>query len=149
MFPLTKGLFSKTVTKWNLCKNLHSIISAPSNSNTGVALTNMLSSGSRLNSIFLQSSSPLRIHRIFKNPFRDVGRSENLQVLVSVRNQYCMKELRETYTVFLRIVSAETILFWKLDCGKYSREETIQGRKLLIYCFFLSIHNLNTCRTYL
>ena len=35
-------------------------------------------------------------------------------------------------TVFPRIVSAETILFWKLECGNYSREETIQGRKLLI-----------------
>ena len=35
-------------------------------------------------------------------------------------------------TVFPRIVSAETILFWKLECGKYSREETIQGRKLFI-----------------
>ena len=35
-------------------------------------------------------------------------------------------------TVFPRIVSAETILFWKLKCGNYSREETIQGRKLLI-----------------
>ena len=34
-------------------------------------------------------------------------------------------------TVFPRIVSAETILFWKLECGNYSREETIQGRKLL------------------
>ena len=56
-------------------------------------------------------------------------------------------------TVFPRIVSAETILFWKLQCGKYSRvetidfllfrsgnysrEESIQGRKLLICCFFL------------
>ena len=29
------------------------------------------------------------------------------------------------YTVFPRIVSAETILFWKLKCGNYSREETI------------------------
>ena len=28
-------------------------------------------------------------------------------------------------TVFPRIVSAETIIFWKLECGKYSREETI------------------------
>ena len=28
-------------------------------------------------------------------------------------------------TVFPRIISAETILFWKLKCGKYSREETI------------------------
>ena len=41
-----------------------------------------------------------------------------------------------TYTVFPQIVSAETILFWKLLSGKYSREETIvweeciPGRKL-------------------
>ena len=35
-------------------------------------------------------------------------------------------------TVFPRILSAETILFWKLECGNYSKEETIQGRKLLI-----------------
>ena len=33
-------------------------------------------------------------------------------------------------TVFPQIVSAETILFWKLERGKYSREESIQGRKL-------------------
>ena len=37
--------------------------------------------------------------------------------------------------VFPQIVSAETILFWKLQCGKYSRVETIQGRKLLISYF--------------
>ena len=37
--------------------------------------------------------------------------------------------------VFPQIVSAETILFWKLDCGKYSREETIQGRKLFFFYF--------------
>ena len=36
-------------------------------------------------------------------------------------------------TVFPRIVSAETFLFWKLECGNYSREETNQGRKLLIF----------------
>ena len=40
------------------------------------------------------------------------------------------------------------ILFWNLECGNYSREETIQGRKLLICCFFVSIQNLNTCRIY-
>ena len=34
-------------------------------------------------------------------------------------------------TVFPRIVSAETILFWKLECGNYSREETIN---FLIFC---------------
>jgi hypothetical protein len=28
-------------------------------------------------------------------------------------------------TVFPRIVSAETILFWRLGCDKYSREESI------------------------
>ena len=37
------------------------------------------------------------------------------------------------FTVFPRIFSAETILFWKLKCGNYSREETIQRRKLLFY----------------
>jgi hypothetical protein len=39
-------------------------------------------------------------------------------------------------TVFPHIVAAATILFWKLRCGNYSREETIQRRKLLISCFF-------------
>ena len=33
-------------------------------------------------------------------------------------------------TVFPRIVSAETILFWNFQCGNYSREETIKGRKV-------------------
>ena len=42
-------------------------------------------------------------------------------------------------TVFPQIVSAETILFWKLECGKCSREETIQGRKLL-FDFTFCIH---------
>ena len=50
------------------------------------------------------------------------------------------------YTVFPRIVSAETILFWKLKCGNYSREETIQGRKLFFFYFSVRIHNLNSCR---
>ena len=43
-------------------------------------------------------------------------------------------------TVFPRIVSAETIVFWKLKCGNYSKEETIQGRKLF---FFVNFYNLN------
>ena len=38
-------------------------------------------------------------------------------------------------TVFPQIVSAETILFWKLECGNYSREETIQGGKLFFSYF--------------
>ena len=42
----------------------------------------------------------------------------------------------EISTVFPRIVSAETILFWNLECGNYSKEETIQGRKLL-FSYFL------------
>ena len=29
------------------------------------------------------------------------------------------------YTAFPRIVSAKTILCWKLECGKYLKEETI------------------------
>ena len=47
-------------------------------------------------------------------------------------------------TVFPRIVSAETILFWKLYCGNYSREETIQGRKLFAeirYSIFLCVES--------
>ena len=40
------------------------------------------------------------------------------------------------FTIFPHIVAAATILFWKLKCGKYSREETIQGRKLLFYFTF-------------
>ena len=39
-------------------------------------------------------------------------------------------------TVFPHIVAAATILFWELECGNYSREETIQRRKLLISFFF-------------
>ena len=46
-------------------------------------------------------------------------------------------------TVFQQIVSAETILFWKLECGNYSKEETIQGRKLLIYYFLVCIHSID------
>ena len=49
-------------------------------------------------------------------------------------------------TVFPRIVSAETILFWKLKCRKYSREESIQGRKLLFFLLF-GRGNLNTGRS--
>ena len=36
-------------------------------------------------------------------------------------------------TVFPHIIAAATILFWNLRCGNYSKEETIQGRKLLIF----------------
>ena len=56
---------------------------------------------------------------------------------------------RHRDTVFPRIVSAETILFRKLECGNYSREETIQGRKLLFSYFFEAetiLGNLNSCR---
>ena len=38
-------------------------------------------------------------------------------------------------TVFPHIVAAATILFWKLECGNYSREESIQGRKLFFFNF--------------
>ena len=44
-----------------------------------------------------------------------------------------MNTLGESSTVFPHIVAAATILFWNLRCGNYSREETIQGRKLLIF----------------
>ena len=40
---------------------------------------------------------------------------------------------------FPHIVSTATILFWKLWCGNHSKEETIQGRKLLISCFKLQL----------
>ena len=36
-------------------------------------------------------------------------------------------------TVFQQIVSVETILFWKLECGNYSREETIN---FLTFCMY-------------
>ena len=39
-------------------------------------------------------------------------------------------------TVIPHIVAAATILFWKFECGNYSREETIQRRKVLFYCNF-------------
>ena len=54
----------------------------------------------------------------------------------------------QLYTVFPRIVSAETILFWKLDCDHYSREETIQGRKLIFYSTFCTFSPLNNGRKY-
>ena len=63
--------------------------------------------------------------------------------------RFFSKFVSRANTVFPRIVSAETILFWKLECGKYSREESIRGRKVLICCFFVSIHNLNNGRSYI
>jgi hypothetical protein len=44
--------------------------------------------------------------------------------------------------VFPHIVAAATILCLKLGCSNYSREETIQRRKLLISCFFCHHKNL-------
>ena len=44
-------------------------------------------------------------------------------------------------TVFPHIVAVATILFWKLECGNYSKEETIQGRKLLIHWFLVCTNN--------
>ena len=41
-------------------------------------------------------------------------------------------------TVFPHIVAAATILFWEFECGNYSREETVQRRKLLISCFLFT-----------
>ena len=45
---------------------------------------------------------------------------------------YTMENLS---TVFPQIVVATTILFLRLRCDKYSREETIQRRKLLFSWF--------------
>ena len=39
------------------------------------------------------------------------------------------------YTVFPRIVSQQLLFFGGLGCDNYSKETTIQGRKLLISCF--------------
>jgi hypothetical protein len=41
-----------------------------------------------------------------------------------------------TYPVFPRIVVATTILFWRVGCDNYSRETTIQRRKLLFFLDF-------------
>ena len=49
---------------------------------------------------------------------------------IQISSQFYPSFCPDKITVFPRIVSAETILFWKLKCGNYSREETIQGRKL-------------------
>ena len=57
---------------------------------------------------------------------------------------------RKMTTIFPRIVVGTTILFLRLGCDNYSRETTIQRRKLLI-SFFLGgvqcVHKLNCCRT--
>ena len=50
------------------------------------------------------------------------------------------------YTVFPQIVVATTILFWGSWCDNYSRETTIQGRKLLFSWVDSRIYNLNYCR---
>ena len=63
----------------------------------------------------LKSEFQFQIHKI------------EVSILKSTSNQSKFNS-----TVFPRIVSTETILFWKLKFGNYSREETIQGRKLLI-----------------
>ena len=50
-------------------------------------------------------------------------------------------------TVFPRIVVATTILFLSFGCDNYSRETTIQRRKLLLSFFLGGLHTLNCCRT--
>ena len=50
-------------------------------------------------------------------------------VLKSIRNYFF--QIHFSNTVFPRIVVATTILFLGLRCDNYSRETTIQGRKLL------------------
>ena len=45
---------------------------------------------------------------------------------------YFLSEISKYWhTVFPHIVAAATILFWKFECGNYSREETIQRRKVI------------------
>ena len=65
----------------------------------------------------------------------------NLELFLKIKVR-----LKSSHTVFPRIVSAETILFLNLWCDNYSREESIQRRKLLFSYFFVGIHNLNCCR---
>ena len=43
----------------------------------------------------------------------------------------CSSEVTLLFAVFPHIVAAATILFWKFECGNYSREETIQRRKVI------------------
>ena len=71
-------------------------------------------------------------------------RIHNLSVKQCFAQAECLSSHNIWLTVFPRIDSAETILFWKLKCGNYSKGETIQGRKLLISCFFISLHYLNS-----
>ena len=52
---------------------------------------------------------------------------------------------RKLCNVFPRIVVATTILFWGSWCDNYSRETTIQGRKLLFSWVVSGIYNLNCC----
>ena len=49
-------------------------------------------------------------------------------------------------TVIPRIVVATTILFLGLRCDTYSRETTIQGRKLFFRSVQMYVNNLNCCR---
>ena len=78
--------------------------------------------------------------------------SQNIAIiLVALRSLLCLNQiftecnicngcfLIHILTVFPRIVSAETILFWDLGCDKYSKEESIQRRKLFFSCFLVNL----------
>ena len=66
---------------------------------------------------------------------RKWGPKSSLKLEKNIMDYYLPLQMN---TVFPHIVAAATILFWKLECGNYSREETIQRRKLLFYYFFIS-----------
>ena len=58
-----------------------------------------------------------------------------------------VNQLEFVSTVFPRIIVATTILFLRFRCDNYSRETTIQRRKLLISFFLGDVHKFNYCHT--
>ena len=82
------------------------------------------------------------VNNVVQNPMTSTpnpGKIQTLKIKVRVYEIFCLQigifvfKKNSEVNVFPRIVSA---LFWKLECGKYSREE-------IICWFFASIHNLN------
>ena len=76
----------------------------------------------------LQESLSLKYEHMFESTFESTF--ETLQILL---------DTLFSNTVFPRIVSAEIILFRRLKCGNYSREETIN------LFFFVSLHYFQFC----
>ena len=96
----------------------------------------------------------LNLFPIFVGSVHNFGKSEDdiMNILVvpmsRIISSLCIKiDYFFAYTVFPRIIVATTILFLRFRCDNYSRETTIQRRKLLISFFLGGIHNLNCCHT--